>query len=452
MEKNINKNISKFELTNSIKNLIEYKEYELIKDNYKFNILIGKSENDIIVRTGDYETKLNNNNISLKLDTITDLYEFLINIFNQKKVIIKQLIINEVIILLVKIKEEEDLEIILKHNKKDYKDANENKNETNNIQMLNQLTKDSHTNLPLENIFCIFESIDKIIYLIYPNNNKSIISFNLINIQKINEIKKAHNFDITNLRHYLDKKNKRNIIMSISSFDFNLKLWNIKNYECLLNIKTINVKGHLLLGCFLDDNNNIYIITYNSMTPYNELIRVFDLNGSKIKDIKNYFTFCIDTYYDKKMSKNYIITSNLGFATSYDYSTGEIYHKYLSNDRSEHFSFIINDKKEIIKLIESSYDGNIRIWNFNTGELMKKIYICKNSLYSICLWDNDTLFISSYDKKLRLINLNEGIIINSVSQNSEIISIKKIKHPFYGKCLISQGFGNEQIKMWIVNN
>ena len=35
MEKNINKNISKFELTNSIKNLIEYKEYELIKDNYK---------------------------------------------------------------------------------------------------------------------------------------------------------------------------------------------------------------------------------------------------------------------------------------------------------------------------------------------------------------------------------------------------------------------------------
>ena len=188
------------------------------------------------------------------------------------------------------------------------------------------------------------------------------------------------------------------------------------------------------------------------MTPYNELIRVFDLNGSKIKDIKNYFTFCIDTYYDKKMGKNYIITSNLGFVTSYDYSTGEIYHKYLANDRSEHFSFIINDKEEIIKLIESSYDGNIRIWNFNTGELMKKIYICKNSLYSICLWDNDTLFISSYDKKLRLINLNEGIIINSVSQNSEIISIKKIKHPFYGKCLISQGFGNEQIKMWIVNN
>jgi WD40 repeat protein len=340
---------------------------------------------------------------------------------------------NEVIVLLLKEKNEEEFEIILKHNKKEYKDQNKNKDEANNIQMLNQLTKDSYTNLPLENIFCVFESIDNIIYLIYSNKDKSIISFNLVNNQKINEIKKAHNFEITNLRYYLDKKNNRNIIMSISSSDFNLKLWNIKNYECILNIKTINVKGHLLLGCFLNENSNVYIITYNSMTPYNELIRVFDLNGNKIKDIKNYFSFCIDTYYDKKLFKNYIITSNLSFVTSYDYTTGEIYHKYLSNDRSEHFSFIINDKEEIIKLIESSYDGNIRIWNFNTGELIKKIYICKNSLYSICIWDNDTLFVSSYDKKLRLI-------------------IKKIKHLLYGKSLISQGFGNEQIKMWIVNN
>ena len=166
-----------------------------------------------------------------------------------------------------------------------YKDPNKKKNGVNDIQMMYQLTKDSHTNLPLENIFCVFESIDNNIYLIYSNNYRSIISFNLMSILKINEIKKAHCFDIINLRNYLVKKNKRNILMSISSSDFNLKLWNIKNYECLFNIKTINVKGHLLLGCFLNENNNIYIISYNSMTPYNELIRVFDMNGNKVKDI-----------------------------------------------------------------------------------------------------------------------------------------------------------------------
>ena len=61
--------------------------------------------------------------------------------------------------------------------------------------MLNQLTKDSYTNLSLDNIFCVFESIDNIIHLIYLNNAKSIISFNLIN--------PFHNFFIYNL--YKDK-------------------------------------------------------------------------------------------------------------------------------------------------------------------------------------------------------------------------------------------------------
>ena len=103
---------------------------------------------------------------------------FSFNIFNQKKVIIKQLIINEEIVLLLKVEGEEELEIILKY-------ANKNKNGNNDIQMKIQLTKDSHTNLPLENIFCVFESFDNSLYLIYSNNYRSIISFNLINIQKI---------------------------------------------------------------------------------------------------------------------------------------------------------------------------------------------------------------------------------------------------------------------------
>ena len=84
MENNIYKNISKFEFTNSIKNLNEYKEYELIKENYKFNILIGKSDNDIIIRIADYETLLKNNDIPLKFDTIDNYMNFYL-IYSIKK-------------------------------------------------------------------------------------------------------------------------------------------------------------------------------------------------------------------------------------------------------------------------------------------------------------------------------------------------------------------------------
>ena len=40
---------------------------------------------------------------------------------------------NEVIVLLLKEKNEEEFEIILKHNKKEYKVQNKNKDEANNI-------------------------------------------------------------------------------------------------------------------------------------------------------------------------------------------------------------------------------------------------------------------------------------------------------------------------------
>ena len=126
MENNIYKNISKFEFTNSIKNLIEYKEYELIKENYKFNILIGKSDNDIIIRIADYETLLKNNDIPLKFDTIDNYMNFYL-IYSIKK------IVNEVVVLLLKEKKEEGFEIILKNNKKEYKVQNKNKDEANNI-------------------------------------------------------------------------------------------------------------------------------------------------------------------------------------------------------------------------------------------------------------------------------------------------------------------------------
>ena len=86
----------------------------------------------------------------------------------------------------------------------------------------------------------------------------------------------------------------------------------------------------------------------------------------------------IETYYDKKLSKNYIIVGNLIGIKSYDYNENKIYKKYIDNDANHnkryksHSSIIINYKNEIIEMIESSYDGNIRVWNFNSGELLKK--------------------------------------------------------------------------------
>ena len=239
----------------------------------------------------------------------------------------------------------------------------------------------------------------------------------------------------------------------------NIKLWNIKNFECLLNIVNINNMGRLCSACFLNNNNNnqIYILTSNGNDqPINyEPIKIYDLNGNKIKEINNSNenTYFIDTYYDNNLSKYYIITGNDGYIKSYDYNNNKLYHKYLDNDNSSHINIIINDNNKNIKLIESSSFGDIRIWNFHSGKLLKKLKISNYCLFDICLWDNEHIFVGCQDRTIKLIDINNNLIIkNLISHDKEVCTIKKFNHPKYGMCLISQGLKENNIKLWINKN
>ena len=154
----------------------------------------------------------------------------------------------------------------------------------------------------------------------------------------------------------------------------------------------------------------------------------------------------IDNYYDKKSSKYYIITGNKGYIKS---NENKLFYKYSDNDNYSHMSFLIYDKEEIIKLIDSSRDGNIRIWNFHSGILLKKIKVLHDWLYDICLWNNEYLFLGCNDNSIKLLNLkNEMIVKELKGHNKEVISIKKLIHPKYGKCLISQGPLQNSIIIW----
>ena len=103
-----------------------------------------------------------------------------------------------------------------------------------------------------------------------------------------------------------------------------------------------------------------------------------------------------------------------------------------------------------MNLIESSCDGNIRIWGFHSGILLKIINVSNSGLNGISLWDEDFLFIGCDDKKIKILDLKKmNIIKNLIGHNNEVITIKKIIHPLFGECLISQGLENDQIKLWV---
>ena len=320
------------------------------------------------------------------------------------------------------------------------------------LHFLKNIINDSFSKYLLDNSFIVFKSLDNLIYLIYSNEKNSIISFDLISNKKINEIKNAHFENIKGFRYYLDKNNKRDLIISISGNDNNIKLWNINNFECLLNLRYINKIGFINSACFLNNNNEIYIVTSGSIYPGTpEPVKIFNLNGQKIKEINdlNDCTYFIDSYYDKKLLKNYIITGNKEFNKSYDYNNNNFYHKYFDKNCTYHYSLTIINNNEEILLIGPNLDNNIRIWNFHSGLLLKKIN-CYNPLFGVCLWDNDHFFVGCEDKTIKIIEIKTGKIIETLTGHNESIStIKKIIHPKYGECLISKGLYNEPLKLWI---
>ena len=235
------------------------------------------------------------------------------------------------------------------------------------ITYLKDITKDSFSYFYLDNTFIVFTSVQNILTLIYATKEKSIISFDLIENKKINAIKGAHKELITNFRHIQDIKNKRDLVISIS-YDSNIKLWDYTNLECLTDIENIYENGYLFSSCFLNNKDKIYIITSN-YSENNDIMKVYDLTGNKIMDINDSFgsTNFIDIYYDKKKKKNYIITGNIGCVKSFDFNENKLYHVYSEEDFNDHCSVIINSNQytSVVKMIESSGDGIVRIWNFH---------------------------------------------------------------------------------------
>ena len=221
-----------------------------------------------------------------------------------------------------------------------------------------------------------------------------------------------------------------------------------------IRLKNIYSCGWLYSACLFNIYNNIYIITINCNFEGSDIdsIKLFDLNGKNIKKINNSanLTYFIDVYFDKRKSKLFIITCNKGYSKSYDYMNNCLYHKYYEeNDRNNmHMSAFIYNEEEFTQMIESSGVGNIKIWNFHSGELVKIISVNNEWLYSIGLWEKNYIFVGCKNGEINLIDLNKGIIINRLKSHKEkVLAIKKIYHPKYGEILVSQDL--ECIKLWI---
>ena len=261
-----------------------------------------------------------------------------------------------------------------------------------------------------------------------------------MNKQIINEIKEAHKSIIINIKYYLDTIHKRDLIISISPEDNNIKIWNCTSWECILNFY-LSGKNNLNSACILNNNNKNYIIPNNSFL---ERIKIYDFNGIQKKEIKDSGerTYIIESY------KNYILTGNENFVKSYDFNEAKIYQKYFDNDEFNiHLGITIYDTDKKVYLFESNTGGFVRIWNFNTGKLLKKIEMSNTPIYGICLWNKEHLFAGGYGGEVILLNIKNCKVTKKwyTKTYSKVYKIKIISYAKLGKYLISN---DDNLILW----
>ena len=125
------------------------------------------------------------------------------------------------------------------------------------------------------------------------------------------------------------------------------------------------------------------------------------------------------------------------------------YNEYNDGEKGTFSDFLIFNNEEIIELIESIKIGFLKIWNFDTKELISKIKINYIGLSCICEWEKDLLFIGCEDKNIILVDKNGKIKKTLTGHNNQVCCMKKIIDPNNVPLLVSQSKGSDYIRLWV---
>ena len=309
------------------------------------------------------------------------------------------------------------------------------------------LCNTAHKYNSIDKVFCAFKSFLDDSYVVWGTPTYSLEFFNIEKNKIINSIKEAHLNIIFSCRHYPDKKNKIDYIIT-SSYDRNVKIWNLKSFSYNLIVNTHN-NNYIYSVCLLfeENENKSYVITSSP----NDFMKVWDFTGKLLDTfgLSDEGTYFIDTYHDTKNNKYYILNGNVNDVKSYSFSDRKQYKKYLGKPQSWHMSALVYQYNEQEILIESDGNGYIRLWEFHTTNLIKSIFTYSFILLrGICLWNEQYLFAGANDHQIKLYDLINGKFVKLYKEHtSAVCTLEKIVHNKYGECLLSQGLDGK-IKIW----
>ena len=123
------------------------------------------------------------------------------------------------------------------------------------------------------------------------------------------------------------------------------------------------------------------------------------------------------------------------------------YKTFIEREASSHAHVIVHESENKVHLIDSDMKGFIHIWDFNTEECIKTIFV-QTIINGICLWDDQHVICTGRDQKIKVVDLKEGRIVRVLTgHEKETLSVQKINLSKYGECLVSHG-KDGILKVW----
>ena len=290
------------------------------------------------------------------------------------------------------------------------------------------------------NQFCVLSSKNKCL-LVY--KNKKNLEYIDLKKNSISEIISVYDDNIITIRYF--KKNKDNLIIT-SSYDNCIKIFNVKNWDLLVNIENVgdnkdyNINSVLLIE---DNDSNSNIISCNYNDSY---LKLFSFKGEFIKKFCNCGNGVVFIDFYKENSDIFIITCG-NTISSFNYENGQLYQKYKEIETT---NCLIKNINGIVSLIfAESYANKIYVYDFHEGTLFNIIKLNKSiQLNCLCFWNYDYLISGGEDNKIYIIDYKKNKIVKTlVGHIGSVYTVLKFKLD-EEEYLISQGEGSDGIRLW----
>ena len=334
-----------------------------------------------------------------------------------------------------------------------YKNTSENKIDPRNFKLYKNISLDIFNENFYNNRACIFNCFkDDNIYIVYGVTSLNLECYDFIQEKKYIIIKNIHTKSFESCRHFFDKTNSRDLIIT-SSFDSHVKVINF-----------MKENSDIIIDLFFPSNfrliiNTAYFINNKIIVPFsnkeNGIIELYNMNSELTGNIEDAgFILGLSTYYWKDIKKYFIIIANLEGVLAYNESDLTLYKKFIPSSESyiiDGFceTIIIEKNNNIILISPCFYKNYIFFWDFINGCLMNKMEL-DSGISDICLWDNEHIF-ASYNEfispKFILINTKYSKVIKKYKDNvhneHRICGIKTIRHKTKGNYIIASTMNGE---------